>query len=68
MLDNFHYRLARDLGQLVAARCIAQPQMRQLYLEQARARGMLEGNIKLEALRHWPGELPASLRHLLQVS
>ena len=68
LLDNFHYRLARDLGQLAPARCIAQPQMRQLYLEQARARGMLEGNIKLEALRHWPGELPASLRHLLQVS
>jgi len=68
LLDNFHYRLARDLGQLAPARCIAQPHMRQLYLEQARARGMLEGNIKLEALRHWPGELPASLRHLLQVS
>lgn len=68
LLDNFHYRLARDLGQLAPARCIAQPQMRLLYLEQARARGMLEGNIKLEALRHWPGELPASLRHLLQVS
>lgn len=68
LLENFHYRLARDLGQLAAARCIAQPQMRQIYLEQARARGMLEGNIKLEALRHWPGELPASLRQLLQVS
>lgn len=68
LLENFHYRLARDLGQLAAARCIAQPNMRQLYLEQSRARGMLEGNIKLEALRHWSGELPGSLRRLLQVA
>lgn len=68
LLDNFHYRLARDLGQLTQARCISLPNMRKIYLEQSRARGMLEGNIKLEALRHWPGTLPVELRQALQVA
>ncbi|WP_256574115.1 GH3 auxin-responsive promoter family protein [Pseudomonas sp. M30-35] len=68
LLDNFHYRLARDLGQLAQARCISLPNMRQIYLEQSRVRGMLEGNIKLEALRHWSGPLPIELRQALQAT
>lgn len=68
LLKNFHYRLARDLGQLARARCICLPNMRQIYLEQSRARGMLEGNIKLEALRHWSGPLPLELRLALEAT
>lgn len=68
LLNNFHYRLARDLGQLAQAACISLPNMRQIYLEQSRARGMLEGNIKLDALRHWPGPLPMEFRHALQAT
>lgn len=61
LLEHFHYRLARELGQLADARCIALPQMRELYLDQCRTRGMIEGNIKIEPLRHWPGEVPGVL-------
>ncbi|WP_339515821.1 GH3 family domain-containing protein [Pseudomonas sp. RL_15y_Pfl2_60] len=68
LLKNFHYRLARDLGQLAPAHCICLPNMRQIYLEQSRARGMLEGNIKLEALRHWSGPLPMALRQALEAT
>ena len=44
---------ARELGQLQAASCVALPQMRSIYLDQCRERGMIEGNIKIEPLRHW---------------
>ncbi len=62
---NFHYKLARELGQLQPAACIALPHMRAIYLDQCRERGMIEGNIKIEPLRHWRGQLPAVLRDVL---
>ncbi len=62
---NFHYKLARELGQLQTAACIALPHMRAIYLDQCRERGMIEGNIKIEPLRHWQGQLPAVLRSAL---
>lgn len=62
---NFHYKLARELGQLQPAACIALPHMRGIYLDQCRERGMIEGNIKIEPLRHWNGEVPAVLRQVL---
>jgi hypothetical protein len=65
LLDHFHYRLARELGQLSPARCVALPKMREHYLEQCRLRGMIEGNIKVEPLRHWPGQIPQVLEHAL---
>lgn len=65
LLQHFHYRLARELDQLAPAACVALPAMRELYLEQCRQRGMIEGNIKIEPLRHWSGELPAVLRQAL---
>lgn len=65
LLRHFHYRLARELDQLAPAACIALPAMRELYLEQCRERGMIEGNIKIEPLRHWGGEVPAVLRRAL---
>ncbi len=65
MLQNFHYRLARELGQLQPATCVALPLMREIYLDQCRLRGMVEGNIKIEPLRHWKGQIPDVLRHVL---
>jgi hypothetical protein len=62
---NFHYKLARELGQLQPAACVALPDMRAVYLDQCRERGMIEGNIKIEPLRHWRGQVPAVLRQVL---
>jgi len=62
---NFHYKLARELGQLQHAACVALPHMRQIYMDQCRERGMIEGNIKIEPLRHWRGSVPAMLRESL---
>jgi hypothetical protein len=62
---NFHYKLARELGQLQRAACVALPHMRALYLDQCRERGMIEGNIKIEPLRHWRGNVPQVLRQVL---
>jgi hypothetical protein len=62
---NFHYKLARELGQLQPAACVALPAMRAIYLDQCRERGMIEGNIKIEPLRHWRGQVPAVLRETL---
>ncbi len=62
---NFHYKLARELGQLQPAACVALPHMRAIYLDQCRERGMIEGNIKIEPLRHWRGQVPAVLRDVL---
>ncbi|MDO9291533.1 MAG: GH3 auxin-responsive promoter family protein [Hydrogenophaga sp.] len=62
---NFHYKLARELGQLQAAACVALPNMRVIYLDQCRERGMIEGNIKIEPLRHWKGPAPDVLRQSL---
>ncbi|MCG8440091.1 MAG: GH3 auxin-responsive promoter family protein [Pseudomonadales bacterium] len=56
--EHFHYQLARNLGQLAPVRCIVHANMRERYLHQCRQRGMIEGNIKMESLQHWPGALP----------
>ena len=58
---NFHYQLARNLKQLAPASCVARPGMRDIYLDQCRRRGMIEGNIKMEILQHWRGRLPDAL-------
>jgi hypothetical protein len=44
---------------------VALPDMRAVYLDQCRERGMIEGNIKIEPLRHWRGQVPAVLRQVL---
>ena len=65
LMASFHYKLARELGQLQAAACVALPHMREVYLDQCRLRGMIEGNIKIEPLRHWKGDIPEVLRDVL---
>lgn len=64
--DHFHYKLARELGQLQEAQCVLRQDMRDIYLGLCRDRGMIDGNIKVEPLRHWPGPTPEALRPLLQ--
>lgn len=60
--EHFHYRLARNLNQLDAARCLCIPEARQAYQRYCQGRGMIEGNIKVEALRSWAGPLPVAAR------
>jgi len=62
LLSNFHYKLARNLGQLDAAGCICRVGAQVSYLEGCLERGMIEGNIKVEALKAWPGDLPGGFK------
>ena len=62
LTEQFHYRLGRSLGQLGPARVVCRQDMREFYLDMCRQQGMIEGNIKIESLRHWQGTLPAVLR------
>jgi hypothetical protein len=55
LLSLFHYRLARDLGQLAPVRVLCRPDMQQCYLSYCQKRGMVDGNVKIEPLRYWPG-------------
>ncbi len=60
LYGHFHYAVARNLDQLGPVRCIIDTSARQHYLNKCRERGMIEGNIKIEALRHWTGALPVA--------
>lgn len=60
LCENFHYRLARDLDQLEPVRCVCIHNAHRLYLDACKERGMIEGDIKVESLKHWPGELPGA--------
>ena len=59
----FHYNLARDLGQLGPARVLTVLDARRLYQEIGAARGMVTGNIKLEALLLCDDARAATLIH-----
>lgn len=63
---NFHYKLARELGQLADVKVISDQNMHKVYMAVCRSRGMVEGNIKIEPLIHWQGELPLILQQYLQ--
>lgn len=51
----FHYRLARDLGQLAPVRVLCRDNMRERYQQYCQQRGMIDGNVKIEPLRYWSG-------------
>jgi hypothetical protein len=55
LLELFHYRLARDLGQLAPVSVVCREDMQQCYLQYCQQRGMIDGNVKIEPLRYWPG-------------
>lgn len=58
--QSFHYRLARDLDQLTPVRCMCIHNAHDHYLNACKERGMIEGDIKVESLKHWPGKLPTA--------
>lgn len=62
LLAHFHYRLARDLGQLTAARMVLSTDMQGVYVGLRQAAGMIEGNVKIEALTSWRRPLPDLLQ------
>lgn len=55
---NFHYELARNLGQLAPARVICKTDAWAFYKSVAVANGMIEGNIKPEPLKKFKLSLP----------
>lgn len=55
--QHFHYRLARSLRQLQPLAICQKPGMREVYLDACRRRGMIEGNIKIEPLRLFEGDV-----------
>lgn len=61
LLQHFHYRLARDLGQLAPARVVLRDDMHAVYVNMRRTTGMIEGNVKVEALTVWRRPLPSTL-------
>lgn len=65
LCEHFHYQVARNIGQLVAVQVMAAPDMHRLYIRECQRRGMIEGNIKIEPLRFWQGNLPDVLRTTL---
>lgn len=65
---HFHYELARSLGQLDIAHVACAPGLRRIYGDLCRSAGMVEGNIKMEPLRHWRGDQPMVLLNLLAAS
>ncbi|MDX1589265.1 MAG: GH3 auxin-responsive promoter family protein [Oleiphilaceae bacterium] len=64
--ESFHYQLARNLGQLESAQCLCGAGVRRQYMDACRKRGMIDGNIKVEALRQWSGPLPVAEKGLEQ--
>ncbi len=62
---HFHYKLARDLGQLQPAACVALPRMRDLYLAQCRERGMDRRQHQDRAAAALVRAAPAPLRQAL---
>lgn len=49
--QNFHYELARNLGQLERARCVFRDNARHIYTRMCLSNGMIEGDIKFEPLK-----------------
>jgi hypothetical protein len=58
LCQNFHYKLARELGQLDAAQVYLSSDAMDVYTSHKVARGMVEGNIKIEPLVLWQGDEP----------
>lgn len=54
----FHYKLARDLGQLGRAQVFIDANAREVYQERGLRRGMISGDIKIEPLMIWDIPVP----------
>jgi hypothetical protein len=63
--NSFHYKLAREVGQLAPAACIITPKAKQYYEYRAAERNMIPGNLKMEALVLWNCDLPKAFKAVL---
>ena len=50
LIENFHYRLAKDVGQLGEFKVVTSVKAKDLYLDLKESEGMIRGNIKIEAI------------------
>lgn len=53
LCEHFHYRLARELGQLDEAKILIKKNALDLYAQHKTDEGMVKGNIKIEPLIIW---------------
>ncbi|MFT7184642.1 MAG: hypothetical protein ACI84K_000008 [Pseudohongiellaceae bacterium] len=51
--QNFHYKLARELGQLKCAQILLMPDAMDIYVSHKISKGMVAGNIKIEPMVLW---------------
>jgi len=57
LCECFHYKLARELGQLDQAQVLVMANAMEVYTSHKVARGMVAGNIKIEPLVLWQNEI-----------
>jgi hypothetical protein len=62
---SFHYKLAREVGQLAPAACIIRRNAKQYCEYRAAARNMVAGNLKMEDLVLWNCDLPEDFKKKL---
>jgi len=63
LCESFHYKLARELGQLDQAQVLIMDNAMEIYTSHKSASGMVEGNIKIEPLVLWQNDnLPTSIK------
>jgi hypothetical protein len=65
LTNSFHYKLAREVGQLAPAACIISRNAKQYYAYRAAARNMIAGNLKMEDLVLWNCDLPKAFKAVL---
>ncbi len=69
LCQHFHYKLARELGQLDNAEMLVVPDAMEVYTSHKIAGGMVAGNIKIEPLVLWQNnQLPDIIRSTLKNS
>lgn len=56
LCQSFHYKLARELGQLAQAKVMLAPDAMGIYTTHKIARGMVAGNIKIEPMVLWENQ------------
>jgi hypothetical protein len=65
LCKSFHYKLAREVGQLAPAACFISPDAKHYYEYRAAARNMIAGNVKMEDLVLWNCDLPKAFETAL---
>ena len=66
LMNSFHYRLAREVGQLAPVRCLLDPKARQIYAAWGIRKGMVMGNMKIEPLVLWEANYPEVIQEIIR--